>query len=165
MLDYDAYVDTGVNWRIKEGNGAAIAAVAASIVPRFECAVTAIDHRHVPVRLETQQGPVSARAVIVTVPTSLLAKERIAFSPPLPDKAEAAAGLRLGTAEKAFFLLAQPEEFPVEGHLFGRIDQTATVPIIHAAFRPSLCRSLYRRAQCRGFDPRRRRRTQRFRAR
>lgn len=126
VLDYDAYVDTGVNWRIREGYGAAIAAVAASIAPRFECAVKAIDHRHVPVRLETQQGLVSARAVIVTVPTNLLAKERIAFSPPLPDKAEAAAGLRLGTAEKAFFLLAQPEEFPVEGHLFGRIDQTAT---------------------------------------
>ncbi len=126
VLDYDAYIDTGVNWRIREGYGAAIATVAAAITPRFDCAVTAIDHSRVPVRLETQQGALSARGVIITVPTNLLAKERIAFSPPLPDKTEAAAGLRLGTAEKAFLRLVEPEEFPVEGHLFGRIDRTAT---------------------------------------
>lgn len=126
VLDYGAYVDTGVNWRLREGYGAAIATVAGSIVPRFECAVTAIDHSRVPVRLETQQGPLSARAVVLTVPTNLLAKERIVFSPSLPEKIEAAAGLRLGTAEKAFFFLTQPEEFPVEGHLFGHVDRVAT---------------------------------------
>ncbi len=126
VLDYGAYVDTGVNWRIRQGYGAAIAALAGSIAPRFDCAVTAIDHNRVPVHLETQHGLVSARVVILTVPTNILAKERIAFSPRLPEKVEAAAGLRLGTAEKAFLLLAQPEELPVEGHLFGRVDRAAT---------------------------------------
>jgi len=126
VLDYAAYVDSGVNWRVKQGYGAAIAALSASVAPRFSCAVTAIDHRSVPVHLTTEQGAISARAVIVAVPTNLLAKERIAFTPSLPDKTEAAAGLPLGTAEKAFFYLEQPEELPVEGHLFGRIDRAAT---------------------------------------
>jgi monoamine oxidase len=126
VRDYGAYVDTGVNWRVREGYGAAIAALVGPIATRFDCAVKAIDHSRVPVRLETQQGPLLARAVILTLPSTLLAKERIAFSPRLPEKTEAAAGLRLGTAEKAFLLLAAPEELPIEGHLFGRIDHAAT---------------------------------------
>jgi monoamine oxidase len=126
VLDYAAYVDTGTNWRLKQGYGAAIAALTASIAPRFSCAVTAIDHRSVPVRLETEQGSLAARAVIVAVPTNVLAKERIVFAPGLPGKIEAAAGLPLGRAEKAFFYLDKPEELPVEGHFFGRIDRAAT---------------------------------------
>ncbi len=126
VLDYAAYVDTGTNWRLKQGYGAAVAVLTASVAPRFSCAVTAIDHRSVPVRLETEKGPLAARTVIITVPTNLLAKERMVFSPALPDKIEAAAGLPLGRAEKAFFYLDKPEELPVEGHFFGRIDRAAT---------------------------------------
>lgn len=126
VLDYGAYVDTGVNWRVQQGYGATIAALATNIDLRLDCAVTAIDHRSVPVLLETRQGQIAARTVIVTIPTALLAREQIHFEPALPVKTEAAAGLPLGTAEKAFFHLKQPEELPVEGHLFGRIDRVAT---------------------------------------
>ena len=126
VLDYAAYLDTGVNWRVTSGYGAAVAALAAPIMPRFSCPVTGIDHRRVPVRLATPQGPLEARAVIIAVPTNLLPKELIAFPPSLPDKPDAAAGPPLGTAEKAFFYLEQPEELPIEGHLFGRIDRAAT---------------------------------------
>jgi monoamine oxidase len=126
VLDYSAYVDTGVNWRVRQGYGAAIAALGNAVSPRCDCEVTAIDHRSVPVLLETNQGPIAARAAIVAIPTNLLAKERILFTPALPYKAEAAAGLPLGTAEKIFFYLSKAEELPVEGHLFGRIDRAAT---------------------------------------
>ena len=147
VLDYAAYVDTGTNWRLKQGYGAAIAALTASIAPRFSCAVTAIDHRSVPVRLETEQGSLVARTVIVAVPTNLLAKERIVFAPGLPDKIEAAAGLPLGRAEKAFFYLDKPDELPVEGHFFGRIDRGDRILSCAPVWTP-VYRGLSRWPQC-----------------
>lgn len=126
VLDHNAYIDSRVNWRVLQGYGAALAALADSVTPLFDCAVTAVDHRRDVMRLETSQGPIAARAVIVTVPTSVLARGQIAFTPSLPDKMAAAAGLPLGNAEKVFLHLAQPEELPIEGHLFGRIDRVET---------------------------------------
>jgi monoamine oxidase len=91
----------------------------------------------------TAKGTITARAVIVAVPTPHLAERRLRFTPDLPDKAEAAAGLPLGLADKAFLSLARPELFPEEGHCFGRIDSEATAsfflrpfgrPIVEAYF-------------------------------
>jgi len=131
VLDYAAYLDTGVNWRVRDGYGAGIAALAAAMTPRREpvvldCPVTAIDHGARPIRLTTAKGVVSARAVIITVPTPLLAEGRIRFTPALPGKAAAAAGLPLGLADKAFLHIVDPQGLPGEGHLFGRTDRTAT---------------------------------------
>jgi len=60
------------------------------------------------------------------VPTPALAEERLAFSPGLPEIAEAAAGLPLGLADKVFLGLDEPDLLPVEGHLFGATDRTET---------------------------------------
>src|SRR6266446_6625832 len=64
--------------------------------------VSVIDHGGRAIRLETTRGTVTARRVIVTVPTSILAAEMLRFDPPLPDKLAAAAGLPLGLADKLF---------------------------------------------------------------
>ena len=126
VLDYAAYDDSGVNWRAPEGYGTALASFAdlARVVPH--CAVSTI-HRDGPeLQLETSRGALYARAVIVAVPTPALAQGRLAFSPDLPDKREAAAGLPLGLADKAFLGLDEPEALPKDQHLFGRTDRTET---------------------------------------
>jgi monoamine oxidase len=60
------------------------------------------------------------------VPSAILAAERIRFTPPLPDKIEAARGLPLGLADKLFIALDNAEEFPVSTRLFAHTDRTAT---------------------------------------
>jgi len=131
--DLIAYHDSGVNWRIVEGYGALIAAHADGVRTAFGCVATRIDHGGRRLRIETSQGTIAADAAIVTVPTSLLAAEAIAFSPALPDKIEAAAALPLGVDDKLFLSLDGAEEFEKDSRLFGATDSAAT-GIYH--FRP-----------------------------
>jgi monoamine oxidase len=126
VLDYAAYADSNVNWRVVEGYGAAVASFADTARLVLDCPVSAIRHDGPQVRLETARGALSARAVVVAVPTSTLAEERIVFSPALPQKTEAAAGLPLGLANKVFLLLDAPDELPRDGHLVGATDRTET---------------------------------------
>lgn len=124
--DYAAYRPTEVNWRTSQGYGALIAAYGQNVPVRLDCTVARIDRRGAPLRLSTSQGPLSAGAVVVAVPTTVLAEGRLVFDPPLPDKAEAAEGLPLGLADKLALALDEPEEFPVESNLIGRIDRADT---------------------------------------
>lgn len=119
MLDYAAYDDSGVNWRVAEGYGAGIAHLGREVPVQLGCKVEAIDHGGRTVRVLTDRGALEARAVIFAAPTSALAREQIRFSPALPDKIEAAVGLPLGLADKLFLSLEAPEDLPREGHLFG----------------------------------------------
>jgi monoamine oxidase len=124
VLDYAAYDDSGVNWRVAEGYGAAVAHFADLSRIVTDCPVTTIHRSGSELRFDTARGRITARAAIVAVPTPVLAQGRLAFSPDLPGKAEAAAGLPLGLADKVFLKLAKPDAVPVEGHLFGRSDRT-----------------------------------------
>jgi monoamine oxidase len=123
-VDFDAYVDTGVNYRTPQGYGAAIASLAPADALRLGVAVSRIDRAGPTLRLTTNQGELAARAVIVCVPSTLIAREHITFSPALPDKIEAASNLPLGLADKLFLHMDQPDAFPKGGHFFG----TATRP-------------------------------------
>ncbi|MFZ3327492.1 MAG: FAD-dependent oxidoreductase [Methylocella sp.] len=97
VQDSNRYADTGVNWRVAEGYGAAIAAQAAGLPIRLNCPVMLIDHRGKRLAIETALGTVTADAVIVTVPTPLIAAQEIRFRPELTDKAAAASVLPLGS--------------------------------------------------------------------
>jgi monoamine oxidase len=119
ILDLDAYEDTNINWRVRRGYGALMAAYGATLPIAFNCNVTLIDHSAKRLRIETSQGMLMADKVIVTVPTNLIADETIRFSPPLPAKVDAAAGLPLGLADKVTLWLADPEALPIEGNLRG----------------------------------------------
>lgn len=119
--DYARYEDTGCNWRVRAGYGALIAALGAGLPVMLETDVRSIDHSGAVVRVETTRGSVEGRAVIVAVPTSRYAS--LGFSPDLPEKREAASALPLGSAEKMYFALEQPEEFPADGHLFAHADR------------------------------------------
>jgi monoamine oxidase len=126
VLDFAAYEDTGVNYRVRNGYGAAIGAFADLEAIVTDCPVTTIRHDGPELRLETPRGVLAARAAIVAAPTPMLSEGGLTFSPGLPAKLEAAAGVPLGLADKAFLHLAEPQMFEVEGHLFGRIDRTET---------------------------------------
>ncbi|MGA9088257.1 MAG: NAD(P)/FAD-dependent oxidoreductase [Bradyrhizobium sp.] len=125
ILDMDAYEDSEINWRVRRGYGALMAAYGAPCPLALNTQVTLIDHSGPRVRIETSRGTLSAARVIVTVPTNLIADEAIRFHPPLPAKVDAARGLPLGLADKVTLALDQPEALPSDGNLRGATMRTA----------------------------------------
>lgn len=123
-LDWEAYEDSNLNWRIRRGYGALVAAYGAPCRVALNCKVALLDHSGPCVRIETSQGTLTADKVIVTVPTNLIADETIRFSPTLPSKVDAAAGLPLGVDDKVTLALADAEAFPKEGNLRGATMRT-----------------------------------------
>jgi monoamine oxidase len=119
VLDAHAYEDTGINWRVRRGYGALMAAYGAPCPLALNCVVTLIDHSAKRVRIETSLGTLEAGKVIVTVPTNLMADETIRFSPALPEKVDAARGLPLGVDDKVTLALDEPEALPKDGNLRG----------------------------------------------
>ena len=124
IQDMDAYEDTNVNWRVRRGYGALMAAYGASRPLALNCNVTLIDHSGSRLRIETSLGTLTANKAIVTVPTNLIAQEVIRFHPALPQKVDAAAGLPLGLADKVMLALDDPEALPQEGNLRGATMRT-----------------------------------------
>ena len=125
ILDMDAYEDTEINWRVRRGYGALLAAYGAPGPLALNTQVTLLDHSGPRVRIETSRGTLSAAKVIVTVPTNLIADEAIRFYPALPAKVDAARGLPLGLADKVTLALDQPEALPEDGNLRGATMRTA----------------------------------------
>jgi monoamine oxidase len=112
------------------------------------------------IRIETSRGVICTKKMICTVPTALLAREAVRFDPPLTTKTIAAAGLPLGNAEKVMLGVAEAEELPVDGHLFGATDRTATgsydlrpmgEPCIEAFFGGTLAHELQARGELADF--------------
>ena len=124
ILDMDAYEDSEINWRIRRGYGALMAAYGELCPLALNTQVTLIDHSRKRVRIETSQGTLTAGKVIVTVPTNLIADEAIRFHPALPAKVEAARGLPLGLADKLMLALDDPESLPKDGNLRGATMRT-----------------------------------------
>jgi monoamine oxidase len=125
IQDMHAYQDTGINWRVRRGYGALMAAYGAPCPLALNTLVTLIDHSGPRVRIETSRGTLTADKVIVTVPTNLIADEAIRFHPALPAKLEAAHGLPLGVDDKVMLALDDPESLPKDGNLRGATMRTA----------------------------------------
>ncbi|TQF29327.1 NAD(P)/FAD-dependent oxidoreductase [Bradyrhizobium sp. UNPA324] len=123
-LDWDAYEDTDLNWRVRRGYGALVSAYGAPCPVALNCNVALIDHSDKRIRIETSQGTLTADKAIVTVPTNLIADGTIRFSPPLPSKVDAAAGLPLGVDDKVTLALDGAEAFPKDGNLRGATMRT-----------------------------------------
>ncbi|MFC0240820.1 flavin monoamine oxidase family protein [Rhodopseudomonas telluris] len=123
--DLEAYRDTGINWRIREGYGSLVAAYGAPCPVVLNCAVELIDHSGLSIKLTTTQGTLTAGKVIITVPTNLIADETIRFTPELPTKIEAARNLPLGVDDKVMLKLSDPNGFPADGNLRAATMRTA----------------------------------------
>jgi monoamine oxidase len=126
VIDFNRYLDTGTNWRVVKGYGTLIASYAAGLDVRLGCAARLVDHSGRRLRIETSRGVIRADAAVITVPSSIVALERLRFVPALPDKLEAAAALPLGLADKLFLSVAAPDAFPAETRLIGATDSAAT---------------------------------------
>ena len=120
LLDFEAYEDTELNWRVRRGYGALVAAYGMGLPIALNCNVTLIDHSDKRIRLTTSRGMLAADKVIVTVPTNLIAEEAIRFAPALPGKVEAAAGLPLGLDNKVTLALDGWEHLPKDSGMRGR---------------------------------------------
>jgi monoamine oxidase len=125
ILDSAAYEDSEINWRVRRGYGALVAAYGAPCPLALNCNVTLIDHSGTRVRVETSQGTLTAGRVVVTVPTNLIADQSIRFHPALPAKVDAARGLPLGVADKVMLALSEPDALPKDGNLRGATMRTA----------------------------------------
>jgi monoamine oxidase len=155
VKDHALYANSGYNWRLPRGYGTLISAYGATLPLRLQTIVERIDHSGKTITVGTNRGDISARAAIVTIPTNLLARETIRFTPRLPDKIAAAAGLPLGIANKLFLALDGPiGELPRDRHLIGALDRVATAgyqilphgwPMIGAYFGGELAARLERR--------------------
>jgi monoamine oxidase len=148
--DLNNYHDSGENWRVTQGYGALVEAFAAPLDVRLDCPATLIDHSGGHLRIATPQGDIRARAAIVAVPTSMVAREILRFTPALPEKVAAATKLPLGLDDKFFLHLERAEEFPVESRIFGARDRLTGSyqlrpfgrPVIECYFGGSLARDL-----------------------
>jgi len=130
-LDYATYQDTDVNWAVPDGLGTVVASAAEGLDVVLGCPVLEIDWSGDPVRVTTGQGTLDCRAVVVTVPTTVLARGTPRFRPTLPHAHEEAVhGLTLGVANKVFVQLA-PGAIPLEGtvHLVASDTTTRTASV------------------------------------
>jgi monoamine oxidase len=130
-LDFARYDDSGTNWPILEGYGALIARLGRDVPVSLGAVVDHIDWSGATIRVSGGFGALSARAVIVTVPVSLLDGGAIRFTPRLPDdKLEALATIRLGKADKVGFeVIGDPFGTPADTFQFGRTDSARTASI------------------------------------
>ncbi|MFT4185375.1 MAG: NAD(P)/FAD-dependent oxidoreductase [Rhizobium sp.] len=152
----------GPDWRVRQGYGTLIARYAAPLPVHTGTEVRRIDHGGAGhIVLSTARGDLKAKAVIVAVSTHVLAAEKIAFWPPLPDKIEAAARLPLGIANKLFLKALTTEMFPADTHLLGSHHSGRTgayqlkpfgAPIVEAYFAGDLARDLERQGMEAAFD-------------
>ena len=127
LHDWLAYDEaaTDDDWSVREGYGALVADHARDLTIHTGVAATRIDRSGRRLRVETSAGTIEADAVVVAVPTRVLAEERLTFDPPLPDKHDAAAALPLGLADKVFLAVDGPD-WPREAHLTGSPDDRRT---------------------------------------
>lgn len=128
IKDYASYDDSGINWRVRDGYGMLIARVAAGLPVSLATPVSGIDHRGRTILVEAAGTSIRTRAVLVTVPPTLLAAETIRFTPRLPDdKLAAAHVVMLGLANKLFLALdGTPPDLPPNSHVLGARDRVAT---------------------------------------
>ena len=100
-VDMHSYADTDENWPVVEGYGALVARCGAGVPVSLNTTVGEIDTSGANVKLVTWGGVVSARRVIVTVSTNVLASGHIKFTPSLPPRlARALDGVPTGMANK-----------------------------------------------------------------
>lgn len=106
-LDTARYRDTGENWPVLDGFGALVVRHGADVPVAFECPATVIDWSGRTLRIATARGTLTARAVILTPSTGVLAAGGIRFTPDLPAwKQDAIAALPMGAANKIAFAFA-----------------------------------------------------------
>ena len=109
-LDLARYADSHDNWSVAEGLGTVVSRVARGLPIDYDTPVTHIDHSGTSVVAHTASGSLSARSLICTLPTSVLARSAVRFTPELPPgHLQALHDLPLGVCNKVFFRFADSD--------------------------------------------------------
>jgi monoamine oxidase len=141
-LDLARYADSDHNWAVREGLGAVVTAAASGLPVLPDSEVTAIDWSGPLIRVECSSGRIEARAAIITLPPTVLARGSVKFTPDLPTAyLDAFHGLPLGVVNKVFFKLGAGQ-FPEREsrHFIGSDTSTRTCSyLVHPAEQPLLC--------------------------
>ena len=127
--DYATYdnASTDCNWRLEAGYGTLItASFPAGVELRLGTPVEAITLDGPRVGLHTAAGDIRPRAVILSVPTDILARGAIALPSSLDPWREAASFLPLGRDEKLFLQITGDSPFAPESHVIGDPRDPAT---------------------------------------
>jgi monoamine oxidase len=96
-IDLAAYNDTDENWPVFAGYGALVAKWGADVPVTLNAAAERVRWSTKGVVVETPKGSITARRLLLTVSTNLLASGRIRFDPVLPEwKLAAARDVPLG---------------------------------------------------------------------
>lgn len=157
-VDLARYAESDDNWGVREGLGTVVAAAARELPIHFGAGVSAIDWRGDTVRVECSAGRIEAHAAIVTVPTTVLAREAIRFTPVLPAAhRDALANLPLGVVNKVFFRIERGRFANGETrHFLGSVATSRTCswianaadqPLLTAFFGGDLSRELEQRGE------------------
>lgn len=121
-LDDVAYRDTNENWPVADGYGALVARHAQGIPVELGNPVRTVKWDGPRIEVETANGTISARAVVITVSTRVMQEDVIKFSPPLPAwKREAYDAIQLGNANKI--------SFKIDRNLLAEEDSSAWVKV------------------------------------
>jgi monoamine oxidase len=141
-LDLARYADSEHNWAVREGLGSVVAAGAAGLPISLRSEVTAIDWSGPRLRIDCSSGLVEASSVILTLPTAVLSRGALRFTPSLPDAyTDAFQNLPLGVVNKVFFQLGAGQ-FPdrISRHILGSDQTTRTSSYLtYPAEQPLLC--------------------------
>lgn len=109
LLDTAFYRNTDEDFPVEQGLGTLVATIAAGLPVTLSTPVSAIDWSGRRALVRTAAGELSARVVILTVSTNVIAEGAIRLTPELPVAIGEALGYcRLGHAEKVGFLLTEP---------------------------------------------------------
>jgi len=161
-VDLARYAESTHNWAVAEGLGCVVAHAAEGLPVTLRTPVTAIHWNAESARVDTPDGSLHARAVIVTVPTAVLAAGSMGFVPKLPERSLAAfAGLPLGVVNKVFMRVAEARlPFPGTTQLIGTDTTSRTgsytvrpagQPVIAAFFGGDLSRELEQTGELEAF--------------
>jgi monoamine oxidase len=83
--DYQSQIGTGEEWMVPMGMAAGIFKALGPVPVSLNTTVKKINWSGKNVVVETNKGSLTAKAVIITVPTEIIADGTIAFEPALPD--------------------------------------------------------------------------------
>lgn len=82
--DFQTQIGTGVEWMVPQGMAAGIFKALGPVPVSLSTTVTKVNWGGKNVIVETNKGNLTAKAVIITVPTDIVADGTIAFEPALP---------------------------------------------------------------------------------
>ncbi|KLN61826.1 hypothetical protein WH96_05930 [Kiloniella spongiae] len=90
VIDYQTQYETGTEWMVPQGLAAGIFKALGPVPVKLETIVESIDWQGKDIKVQSSQGIITCRSVLVTVPTEIIADETLTFLPALPQEKMAA---------------------------------------------------------------------------